>query len=69
MTSFFLAIRVRPASRHISRAADCDFQACWLLAAGAPGLTSPPAAFHNQTKRSVQTHLAAGKVSVRRTNS
>ncbi len=32
MTSCFLAIRVRPASRHITRDADRSFPACWLLA-------------------------------------
>jgi SRSO17 transposase len=32
MTGCFLAIRVRPASRHITRAADRSFPACWLLA-------------------------------------
>jgi SRSO17 transposase len=32
MTGCFLAIRVRPASRHIPRAADRSFPACWLLA-------------------------------------
>jgi SRSO17 transposase len=42
MTSCFLAIRVRPASRHITRGADRCFPECWLLAewpphAGEPG--------------------------------
>jgi SRSO17 transposase len=32
MTGCFLAIRVRPASRHVPRAADRSFPACWLLA-------------------------------------
>jgi len=32
MTGCFLAIRVRPASRHTTRAADRSFPACWLLA-------------------------------------
>ena len=32
MTGCFLAIRVRPASRHTARAADRSFPACWLLA-------------------------------------
>jgi SRSO17 transposase len=41
MTSFFLAIRVRPASRHISRAADRSFPACWLLAGWPPGADEP----------------------------
>jgi len=41
MTSFFLAIRVRPASRHISRAADRSFPACWLLAEWPPGADEP----------------------------
>jgi len=41
MTSFFLAIRVRPASRHISRAADRSFPGCWLLAEWPPGADEP----------------------------
>jgi SRSO17 transposase len=41
MTSFFLAIRVRPASRHVSRAADRSFPACWLLAEWPPGADEP----------------------------
>ena len=41
MTSFFLAIRVRPASRHIPRAADRSFPACWLLAEWPPGADEP----------------------------
>ena len=32
MTGCFLAIRVRPASRNITRAADRSLPACWLLA-------------------------------------
>ena len=32
MTGCFLAIRARPASRHITRDADRAFPACWLLA-------------------------------------
>jgi SRSO17 transposase len=36
MTSHFLAIRVRPASRHITRQADRSFPACWLLAEWPP---------------------------------
>ncbi len=32
MTGCFLATRVRPASRHITRDADRSFPACWLLA-------------------------------------
>jgi SRSO17 transposase len=36
MTSWFLAIRVRPASRHIPRAADRSFPACHLLAEWPP---------------------------------
>jgi hypothetical protein len=32
MTSHFLAIRVRPANRHIPRAADGSLPDCWLLA-------------------------------------
>src|SRR6201993_230955 len=41
MTSFFLAIRVRPASRHVPRAADRSFPACWLLAEWPPGADEP----------------------------
>ena len=32
MTSHFLAIRVRPAGRHVPRQADRSLRACWLLA-------------------------------------
>jgi SRSO17 transposase len=41
MTSSFLAIRVRPASRHITRAADRSFPACWLLAEWPPEADEP----------------------------
>src|SRR5579863_1417425 len=41
MTSHFLAIRVRPASRHIPRAADRSFPACWLLAEWPPHADEP----------------------------
>jgi DDE superfamily endonuclease len=41
MTSNFLAIRVRPASRHIPREADRSFPACWLLAEWAPEAGEP----------------------------
>jgi SRSO17 transposase len=41
MTSYFLAIRVRPASRHITRAADRSFPACWLLAEWPPEADEP----------------------------
>jgi SRSO17 transposase len=41
MTSYFLAIRVRPASRHIPRAADRSFPACWLLAEWPPEAEEP----------------------------
>jgi SRSO17 transposase len=41
MTSSFLAIRVRPASRHIPRAADRSFPACWLLAGWPPEADEP----------------------------
>src|SRR5580658_9244852 len=41
MTSHFLAIRVRPASRHIPRAADRSFPACWLLAEWPPHASQP----------------------------
>jgi SRSO17 transposase len=41
MTSCFLAIRVRPASRHITRAADRSFPACWLLAEWPPEADEP----------------------------
>ena len=36
MTGCFLAIRVRLASRHIPRAADRSYPACWLLAEWPP---------------------------------
>lgn len=41
MASWFLAIRVRPASRHIPRLADRSFPACWLLAEWPPGADEP----------------------------
>ena len=41
MTGCFLAIRVRPASRHITRAADRSFPACWLLAEWPPEADEP----------------------------
>ena len=41
MTGCFLAIRVRPASRHIPRAADRSFPACWLLAEWPPEADEP----------------------------
>jgi SRSO17 transposase len=41
MTSHFLAIRVRPASRHITRPADRSFPACWLLAEWPPHASEP----------------------------
>jgi SRSO17 transposase len=41
MTSHFLAIRVRPASRHITREADRIFPACWLLAEWPPQAEEP----------------------------
>jgi SRSO17 transposase len=41
MTSCFLAIRVRPASRHIPREADRSFPACWLLAEWPPEASEP----------------------------
>ena len=41
MTSSFLAIQVRPASRHITRAADRSFPACWLLAEWPPEASEP----------------------------
>jgi hypothetical protein len=37
MTGCFLAIRLRPASRHITRAADRSFPACWLPAEARQG--------------------------------
>ena len=41
MTSQFLAIQVRPASRHITRAADRSYPACWLLAEWPPEADEP----------------------------
>jgi SRSO17 transposase len=41
MTSHFLAIRVRPAGRHIPRAADRSLPACWLLAEWPPQADEP----------------------------
>jgi len=41
MTSCFLAIRVRPASRHITRGADRSFPECWLLAEWPPEADEP----------------------------
>jgi SRSO17 transposase len=41
MTSNFVAIRVRPASRHIPRAADRGYPACWLLAEWPPEASEP----------------------------
>jgi SRSO17 transposase len=41
MTSHFLAIRVRPASRHIPREADRSLPACWLLAEWPPQADEP----------------------------
>jgi SRSO17 transposase len=41
MTSHFLAIRARPASRHITREADRSFPACWLLAEWPPEADEP----------------------------
>ena len=41
MTSCFLAIQVRPASRHITREADRSLPACWLLAEWPPGADEP----------------------------
>jgi SRSO17 transposase len=41
MTSHFLAIRVRPASRHITRPADRSYPACWLLAEWPPDADEP----------------------------
>ena len=43
MTSSFAAIRVRPASRHLPRAADGSLPDCWLLAEWPPKPKSPPA--------------------------
>jgi SRSO17 transposase len=41
MNSHFVAIRVRPASRHITRRADRSFPACWLLAEWPPHAEEP----------------------------
>jgi DDE superfamily endonuclease/alpha/beta hydrolase family protein len=41
MTSHFLAIRVRPAGRHITREADRSFPPCWLLAEWPPHADEP----------------------------
>jgi SRSO17 transposase len=41
MTSCFLAIQVRPASRHIAREADRSLPACWLLAEWPPQAGEP----------------------------
>jgi SRSO17 transposase len=41
MTSHFVAIRVRPASRRIPRAPDGSLPACWLLAQWPPGADEP----------------------------
>jgi SRSO17 transposase len=41
MTSHFLAIRVRPASRHITPAADGSLPGCWLLAEWPPEAEEP----------------------------
>jgi SRSO17 transposase len=41
MTSWFLAIRVRPASRRIPRAADGSLPECWLLAEWPPEAEEP----------------------------
>jgi SRSO17 transposase len=41
MTSHFLAVRVRPASRHTARGADRSFPACWLLAEWPPEADEP----------------------------
>jgi SRSO17 transposase len=41
MTSCFLAIQVRPASRHITREADRSLPACWLLAEWPPEADEP----------------------------
>jgi SRSO17 transposase len=41
MTSCFLAIRVRPASRHIPRTANRSLPACWLLAEWPPEAEEP----------------------------
>ena len=41
MTSHFIAIRVRPASRRIPRTADGSLPACWLLAEWPPQASEP----------------------------
>src|SRR5258707_7129536 len=41
MTSHFLAIRVRPASRRIPRAGDGSLPDCWLLAEWPPEAEEP----------------------------
>jgi SRSO17 transposase len=41
MTSWFLAIRVRPASRRIPRAGDGSLPECWLLAEWPPQASEP----------------------------
>jgi hypothetical protein len=41
MTSHFLTIRVRPASRRIPRAADGSLPECWLLAEWPPEAAEP----------------------------
>ena len=41
MTSNFAAIRVRPASRHLPRAADGSLPECWLLAEWPPQASEP----------------------------
>jgi SRSO17 transposase len=41
MTSWFLAIRVRPAGRPVPRQADRSFPACWLLAEWPPEAEEP----------------------------
>jgi SRSO17 transposase len=41
MTSYFLAIRVRPANRDIPRAADGSLPECWLLAQWPPEAAEP----------------------------
>jgi SRSO17 transposase len=41
MTSCFLAIRVRPANRHIPRAGDGGLPECWLLAEWPPAADEP----------------------------
>jgi DDE superfamily endonuclease len=41
MTSYFLAILVRPASRHVAREADRSFSTSWLLAEWPPEADEP----------------------------